>query len=178
MTKQERLKLAREYFRQVLGFTEDIVDDEIYEEVDPDNEFGDELAEEFNLDTINEVFKLGFKAKYGVEYDEEDEEEDDESTDDGEWVDPPPMTPEESDREFKRKNHFLEASDRCCSNCRHHKTHYEHKDHDELMIQKCKLSGLVSQREIDVDFTTSCDQWDMKDEGIYNKTMNPYVELS
>ena len=84
----------------------------------------------------------------------------------------------DSEKEFKRKNHFLEASDRCCSNCRHHKTQYEYKDHDELMIQKCKLSGIVSEHEIDVDFTTACDQWKMKDEGIYNKTMNPYVELS
>ena len=70
MTKDERLGLAREYFRQVMQFAEDIVDDEIYGEIDPENEFGDELAYKFNVDTIKEVFELGFKAKYGESYDE------------------------------------------------------------------------------------------------------------
>ncbi len=69
MTKEERLDFARKYFRQVLFFVEDVMDDEIYDDMDPENKFGDELVKEFDLNTINEVFRLGFKAKYGEPYD-------------------------------------------------------------------------------------------------------------
>lgn len=66
MTKDEKIMLAREYFRQVLLSAEDQMTDEIYAEIDPDEEYDEnELINEFNLDTISEVLNLGFKAKYG-----------------------------------------------------------------------------------------------------------------
>jgi len=65
MTKEQKLKLAREFFRQVILSVEDVMDDEIYAEIDPDYEFGDELPMEINHETIIEVIRLGFKAKYG-----------------------------------------------------------------------------------------------------------------
>ena len=66
MTKDEKIMLAREYFRQVLLSAEDQMTDEIYAEIDPDEEYDEnELINEFNLDTIREVLNLGFKAKYG-----------------------------------------------------------------------------------------------------------------
>ncbi len=59
--------MAREYFRHVMGFAEESVDDEVYGMIDPDEKYGDELIEEFNFFTIKEVIRLGFKAKYGIE---------------------------------------------------------------------------------------------------------------
>lgn len=68
MTEEQRIDLAREFFRQVIISVEDVTDDEIYAEIDPDYEFGnDELVAEFNHETIMEVLRLGFKEKYGVE---------------------------------------------------------------------------------------------------------------
>lgn len=64
MTKEQRLDLAREFFRQVILSIEAIADDEIYAEIDPDYEFGDTLPTEFNNETIMEVIRLGFKEKY------------------------------------------------------------------------------------------------------------------
>lgn len=66
MTKEQRLDLAREFFRQVILSVEND-DDEIYAEIDPDYEFGDELPTEFNNETVMEVIRLRFKEKYGVE---------------------------------------------------------------------------------------------------------------
>lgn len=63
MTKEQRLDLARKFFRQVILSVEND-DDEIYAEIDPDYEFGDELPNEFNHETVMEVIRLGFKAKY------------------------------------------------------------------------------------------------------------------
>jgi len=60
MTKEQRLDLAREFFRRVVLSI-------IYAEIDPDYEFGDDLPKELNHETITEVIRLGFKAKYGVE---------------------------------------------------------------------------------------------------------------
>jgi hypothetical protein len=65
MTNTEKVQLAREFFRQVLLSAENEMTDEIYAEIDPDEEYGDELPSEFNLDTVREVLALGFAAKYG-----------------------------------------------------------------------------------------------------------------
>ena len=67
MTKEERNEMARKYFSHVMCFAEESVDDEVYAMIDPDEKYGDELIEEFNLFTIKEVIRLGFKAKYGIE---------------------------------------------------------------------------------------------------------------
>ena len=67
MTKEQQLDLAREFFRKVILSVEAVTDDEIYAEIDPDYEFGDELPTEFNNETVMEVIRLGFKEKYGVE---------------------------------------------------------------------------------------------------------------
>ena len=64
MTKEQRLNSAREFFRQVILSVDDVIDDEIYAEIDPDYEFGDELPNEFNYETVMEVIRRGFRAKY------------------------------------------------------------------------------------------------------------------
>lgn len=68
MKNSEKIGLAREFFRQVLLAAENEMSDEIYEEIDPDNDYGEELIHEFNLSTVEEIIGLGFQAKYGVPF--------------------------------------------------------------------------------------------------------------
>ena len=64
ISKSARLKLAQRFFELVWNQIEEGTDF-IYEELDPDCEYGDELCKEFNNDTILEVLRIGFSRKYG-----------------------------------------------------------------------------------------------------------------
>ena len=66
MTEKQKIDLARIYFKEAIGFFESGMVDEIYSIMDPEEKFSDEeLTNEFNFDTIQEVIRLGFVAKYG-----------------------------------------------------------------------------------------------------------------
>ena len=64
--KRTEVELARRFITSVWHQVED-GDDTIYEEIDPEYEYGDTLCDILNNETVLEVLRLGFKAKYGVE---------------------------------------------------------------------------------------------------------------
>ena len=61
---KKKIELAQRFFELVWNQIEEGTDF-IYEELDPDCEYGDELCKEFNNDTILEVLRIGFSRKYG-----------------------------------------------------------------------------------------------------------------
>lgn len=64
---KERLKgLAQIFFQEIWNWINE-GDDHIYEVVDPECQYGDELCKKLNNETVLEVLKLGFKAKFGEE---------------------------------------------------------------------------------------------------------------
>ena len=67
ITKKKEIELAQKFFRHIWSHIED-GDDYIYEEIDPECEFGEELCKVLNFDVVLEVIKIGFKAKYGEEF--------------------------------------------------------------------------------------------------------------
>lgn len=64
ISKSARLKLAQKFFELVWDQIEE-VSDFIYEELDPECDYGDALCEEFNNDTVLEVLRIGFRKKFG-----------------------------------------------------------------------------------------------------------------
>lgn len=64
ITQKKELELAQKFFELVWDRIED-GDDSIYEELDPECEYGDELCKLFNNDTILEVLRIGFREKFG-----------------------------------------------------------------------------------------------------------------
>lgn len=66
MTKDDEIRLAREFFDHVYDKVEDI-DDVVYEIIDPEMEH-DGLCDKINIETVKEVISLGFKHKYGVDW--------------------------------------------------------------------------------------------------------------
>lgn len=64
ITEKTKTELAQKFFELVWDRIED-GDDFIYEELDPEGEYGDDLCEEFNNDTILEVLRIGFREKFG-----------------------------------------------------------------------------------------------------------------
>lgn len=67
--KADEIKLAREFLDHVYDMIED-GDDTVYELLDPECEYGDELPRRLNNDTVREILALGFKAKYGEDWHE------------------------------------------------------------------------------------------------------------
>jgi hypothetical protein len=63
----DEIKLAREFLDHVYDMIED-GDDTIYELLDPECKYGDNLARRLNNDTVREIFAIGFKVKYGEEW--------------------------------------------------------------------------------------------------------------
>lgn len=66
ITEKKKLELAQRFFEIICSHIED-GDDYIYEELDPECEYGDDLCEILNNDTVLEVMRLGFKQKFGDE---------------------------------------------------------------------------------------------------------------
>ena len=66
INKKTELELAQRFFKRVWSHVEEL-EDWIYEVVDPECEYGDELCDMFNNDTILEVLRIGFRQKYGEE---------------------------------------------------------------------------------------------------------------
>lgn len=64
ITEKTRTELAQKFFELVWDRIED-GDDTIYEELDPEGDYGDALCEAFNNDTILEVLQIGFREKFG-----------------------------------------------------------------------------------------------------------------
>ena len=64
ITQNKKLELAQKFFEIIWNQIEE-GDDYIYEELDPECDYGDALCEEFNNDTILEVLRIGFREKFG-----------------------------------------------------------------------------------------------------------------
>ena len=64
ITQKKKLELAQKFFGIIWNQIEE-GDDYIYEELDPECEYGDALCEEINNDTILEVLRIGFREKFG-----------------------------------------------------------------------------------------------------------------
>lgn len=64
ITQKKKLELAQKFFEIIWSHIEE-GDDIIYEELDPEGEYGDELCKLFNNDTILEVLRIGFREKFG-----------------------------------------------------------------------------------------------------------------
>ena len=64
ITQKKKLELAQRFFELVWNQIEEDTDF-IYEELDPEGDYGDALCEEFNNDTILEVLRIGFREKFG-----------------------------------------------------------------------------------------------------------------
>lgn len=67
--KADEIKLAREFLDHVYDMIED-GDDTVYELLDPECKYGDELLRRLNNDTIRDILALGFRAKYGEDWHE------------------------------------------------------------------------------------------------------------
>lgn len=61
-----RQKLAQRFFELVWNEIEEN-GDSIYESLDPDYEYGDELCKLFNNDTVLKVLRIGFRQMYGTD---------------------------------------------------------------------------------------------------------------
>ena len=61
---KKKIELAQRFFEIIWNHIEE-GDDYIYEELDEEGEYGEELCEEFNNDTILEVLRIGFREKFG-----------------------------------------------------------------------------------------------------------------
>lgn len=64
ITTKTKLRLAQQFFELVWNQIEEGTDF-IFEELDPECEYGDELCKLFNNDTILEVLQIGFRKKFG-----------------------------------------------------------------------------------------------------------------
>lgn len=64
ITQKKKLELAQRFFEIIWSHIEE-GDDYIYEELDPEGDYGDALCEELNNDTILEVLRIGFRQKFG-----------------------------------------------------------------------------------------------------------------
>lgn len=64
ITQKKKLELAQKFFEIIWNQIEE-GDDYIYEQLDPECEYGDELCKLFNNDTILEVLRIGFREKFG-----------------------------------------------------------------------------------------------------------------
>lgn len=64
ITSKTKLELAQKFFELVWNQIEEGTDF-IYEELDPEGDYGDALCEAFNNDTILEVLRIGFRQKFG-----------------------------------------------------------------------------------------------------------------
>ena len=69
MKKSDEIKLAKRFLDHVYDMIED-GDDTIYELLDPECKYGDNLARRINNDTVREILALGFRAKYGEDWHE------------------------------------------------------------------------------------------------------------
>lgn len=69
--KEVGIELARKFFDFVYRNVEAVLDDAIYEFLDPENKFGTEICQKFNLETVREVLALGFRQKYGTDWQQE-----------------------------------------------------------------------------------------------------------
>ena len=95
ITEKTKPELAQRFFELVWKEIENGTD-YIYEELDPECEYGAALCEEFNNDTILEVLRIGFRDKFGQDLkcgkltSEIEREEKEESTKDTEVTEIPP----------------------------------------------------------------------------------------
>ena len=64
---KKKIELAQRFFELVWNQIEEGTDYFIYDELDPECEYGDALCEKFNNDTILEVLRIGFREKFGEE---------------------------------------------------------------------------------------------------------------
>ena len=69
MTKAAEIELARGFFDHAYALVEG-GEDTIYELLDPEYKYGDELMRRLNNYTVREVLSLGFKAKYDEDWHE------------------------------------------------------------------------------------------------------------
>lgn len=69
ITEEKKIELARRFFELVFDDVEQ-GEDVIYEFLDPECKYGEELIDTFNNDTVKEVISIGFKQKYGVDWEE------------------------------------------------------------------------------------------------------------
>ena len=70
-SNQEEIDLARKFFDFVFRNVEAVLDDAIYEFIDPENKCGTKICQKLNLETVREVLALGFKQKYGEDWQQE-----------------------------------------------------------------------------------------------------------
>lgn len=64
LTEKTKTEFAQKFFELVWNQIEEGTDF-IYEGIDPEDEYGDELCKLFNNDTILEVLRIGFREKFG-----------------------------------------------------------------------------------------------------------------
>ena len=72
ITEKKKIELARRFFELVFDDVEQ-GEDVIYEFLDPECRYGEELIDMFNNYTVKEVISIGFKQKYGVDWEEKNE---------------------------------------------------------------------------------------------------------
>lgn len=65
LSKKKKMEFAREFFKRICDMQWYDLDDTFYDDLDPECEYGEELCDAFNVDTVKEVIKLGFYEKYG-----------------------------------------------------------------------------------------------------------------
>jgi len=67
LTKEKEVEFARQLLDRVYASAEDLTD-VVYDDMDPELEYGDALCERLNMSTVCEILALGFKAKYGKDW--------------------------------------------------------------------------------------------------------------
>ena len=75
MTREAEIVMARKFFDHLYYNEIEQGTDVVYEFIDPEFEYGDELCDYFNNATAKEVIALGFKQKYGVDWHENEKKE-------------------------------------------------------------------------------------------------------
>lgn len=66
ITSKTKPELAQKFFELVWNQIEEGTDF-IYEELDPEGDYGDELCKLFNNDTVLKVLRIGFRQMYGTD---------------------------------------------------------------------------------------------------------------
>lgn len=69
LKRADEIKLARSFLDHAYALVEG-GEDTIYELLDPECKYGDELVRRLNNYTVREILALGFKAKYGEDWHE------------------------------------------------------------------------------------------------------------